>query len=257
MSRNETPTSSWKDWYMAICEDVTDKLSCSSSTACFTGASTSDMATTKSAYPILSTTESLTLVPERHQKEEQTTNGPSLPKKKIRLETINFSEDDDEGVSATRIDHVYGYSTSLKERRNSSFSKSSGYRDARSFDSLARSTDTDPVSASFERELPSFGTYKTAGDDSNGMSSYSQTFSPALASYLHRYKQRSPIQQQHDGYSKPPKQPYSLHQPTLSPQHEPTNTRPLSSWSPPAAREPITTNITPPTFLYLNPQQRE
>ena len=184
-------SSSWKEWCLALCEDVTDKISCTSTSACFTG-DNSEISPTTSAYPILSTTNSLTLVPETPPVDEQTNNSVCTPREKMRLETINFSEDDEEGISATRIDHVYGKQYSLKERRNSSFSKSSGYRDARSFDSLARSTDTDPISGSFERELPSFGTYNTAGDASNGMSSYSQSFSPALASYLHRCKQRSP-----------------------------------------------------------------
>ncbi|KAG7372750.1 hypothetical protein IV203_018893 [Nitzschia inconspicua] len=66
-------------------------------------------------------------------------------------------------------------------------------REARSFDSLARSSDTSFLlqNKSFERELPSFGTHRTHGDESSGMSSYSQTYSPALSSYLDRDRERS------------------------------------------------------------------
>jgi hypothetical protein len=73
------------------------------------------------------------------------------------------------------------------------FPKPSATRDARSFDSLARSTDTSLFhdSASLERELPSFGTHRTYGEDSLGMSSYSQTYSPGLSSYLYRCRERS------------------------------------------------------------------
>lgn len=85
-------------------------------------------------------------------------------------------------------------------------------RDARSFDSLARSTDTSLLLnehnnleelSFFARELPSFGTHHTTNshggnggssgdcDKSLDMSSYSQAYSPALSSYLYRCQERS------------------------------------------------------------------
>jgi hypothetical protein len=84
-------------------------------------------------------------------------------------------------------------------RRPSTSSANARFYDSRSFDSLARSTDTGAVGleSQLERELPSFGTHRTSGthkshqtsgDASNGMSSYSQTYTPALSSYLYRHK---------------------------------------------------------------------
>lgn len=75
------------------------------------------------------------------------------------------------------------------------------FYDSRSFDSLSRSTDTGAVgleSSPLQRELPSFGTHRTAGThqshntagnhSNDGMSSYSQAYTPALSSYLYRHK---------------------------------------------------------------------
>ncbi|KAG7339051.1 hypothetical protein IV203_021501 [Nitzschia inconspicua] len=142
---------------------------------------------------------------------------------------ISFEEEEEEEI--TRIDQLYGMAmdkegdnttfvprpvTHVSTRRVSSASSSAvssrssvsfmnpfplfprpnspftTTREARSFDSLARSSDTFLLqNSSFERELPSFGTHRTHGDESSGMSSYSQTYSPALSSYLDRSRERS------------------------------------------------------------------